>query len=194
MATEPKTVRETNIRMDGADRQINLIQTLLWIVLGSLGAIFAGAIAIYVQVGEIKSALAVQDSKLEGISKRLATLEEGTRSRDARLLREIVGLGAKLDQRSLPGIQPLNLADGEITFLRAYFKIRAPTTAGVGNVVAAKYYSVGDVYSGETNRFPDDVAQKLPKLKGLNYTLDEHSGAMLITNAASAIVAIVRPA
>jgi hypothetical protein len=58
MSTDPKTFRETNLVIAGLEARVGLILKMIWAVIGMLGTLMAGAVALLSQVGDVKSDLA----------------------------------------------------------------------------------------------------------------------------------------
>lgn len=96
--TEPKTIRETSLVVealasrvetttaavetrfgdfkDAFDARLGQTQRMVWVVIGLLGTLMLGAAGLYVQVGEIKTDLAVAKATLKSIDDRTGKTEK----------------------------------------------------------------------------------------------------------------------
>jgi hypothetical protein len=103
--TEPKTHREANIAREGLEARIGLLQKLVLAVLGMLGGLVLGAYAIYGQIGDLKSDVAVVKTNVVNISDRLARIEktiDDIRSDGGQILSRI----SRLEPPSRPLLSP----------------------------------------------------------------------------------------
>jgi hypothetical protein len=184
MAVEPKTIRETNIAMEGIEGRLGILSKMIWTVVGLLGTLLLAAFALYSQLGDIKTDLAVLKSTVGTIGDRQAKIEESVRSLESKALASLNRIETRLLPPDTPVLAPLNLDPDQIAFLREALKARRtdkPALAKIGDLVADfKFPSL-----------PDFVVDKIPFLRGFRYTYDQ-SGAILLL-AGGRVVQIVEP-
>jgi len=81
MPAEPRTIRESNFVVSGLEARLGLVLKMVWGVIALLGTLLAGAGALYVQIGELKTDAAVIKSSIVAINAKLAEIETvGTRN------------------------------------------------------------------------------------------------------------------
>jgi hypothetical protein len=92
---------------------------------------------------------------------------------------------ARVDARMfVPAFKALRLKPEEEQFIRDFFGLTGAST------VSTRYW-IGETNTEAAAPIPDDLVVKLPLLKGLNFAKDPQNGAILITDGANRIVAIV---
>jgi hypothetical protein len=199
MALETKTIRETNIAMEGIEGRLRILSKMIWAVIGFLGTLLIAAFALNSQLGDIKTDLAVLKSNVGVIGERLAKIEqnlpkieESLRSMESKTLGSLSRIETRL-AASPPEVKqppkddqiiltPLLLADDEIAFIRQALKAQQ-----TGKPLLAK---VGDQAADTDAQYlPDSIVRKIPRLKGYRYAYDP-SGAILIL-AAGRVVQII---
>jgi hypothetical protein len=74
--TEPKTIRETAILLAGVDARLGLVQKMVWGLFALLGTLLAGAAALYVQIGDLKTEVAVVRATTQAIDTRSLKFEK----------------------------------------------------------------------------------------------------------------------
>ena len=189
---EPKTPREANIALEA---RVGLLQKLVWSVLTMLGAVVLGAISIYVQIGDLKSDVAVVKTNVVNISERLAKIEktiDDIRFDGGQILSRISRLEPPPRQPALPAPAPdpvvagFSLTDSEAKLLRELLRAPAKTAA------APKYGLWEKLPDSDVQLLPDDVTGKMVKLKGFRYALDPNNNAIaLVEPSGSVVVAII---
>jgi hypothetical protein len=192
--TEPKTHREANIAREGLEARVGLLQKLQWWVLGLLVAVVLGAIGINVQIGDLKSDVAVVKTNVVNINDRLARIEktiDDIRSDGGQILSRISRLEPPPRQPALPAPAPdpivagFYLTDGEAKRLREL--LRAPP-----KTAAAPTYGLWEkLPDSDVRPLPDDVTSNLVKLKGLRYALDPNNNAIALVEPSGSVVAII---
>jgi hypothetical protein len=181
LAAEPKNIRESNFAMAGLEGRLTLIQAMVWSVIGLIGALIAGAFALYLQLGEIKTDVAVLKNTLGTIKEQQAKIEEGLRSIESKTLGSLSRIENRLASNQPPPApdpkqdDPLNLSAEDIATIREILKPQ-PT----GNQLTVR---VGDVAQGVLIPIlPSAVTDKIPRLRNYRYTIDRQSGAVLIVS------------
>jgi hypothetical protein len=185
MAVEPKTIRETNIAMEGIEGRLGILSKMIWTVVGLLGTLLIAAFALYSQLGDIKTDLAVLKSTVGVIGDRQAKIEESVRSLESKALASLNRIETRLLPTGTLALAPLDLEPDQIAFLRDALKPRRtdkPTLAKIGNLFADSKFPY----------VPDYIVEKIPKLKGLRYTYDQ-SGAILLLAGGGWVVQIIEP-
>ncbi len=168
MAIEPKTVRETNIVIQGVVDRLDLVQKMTWGVIALLGTLIAGAAALYVQIGDVRTDVAVMKSTLGAMKEQQSAIQESLRSIEAKTQASLSRIENKLASNQAPGTPepPLNLADSEIDLLRTVLK-----GARTGRPVEAK---MGDqVPDGAIKALPSNIIDKIPRLRDYGYAYDQ---------------------
>jgi hypothetical protein len=192
--TEPKTHREANIAREGLEARVGLLQKLQWWVLGLLVAVVLGAIGINVQIGDLKSDVAVVKTNVVNINDRLARIEktiDDIRSDGGQILSRISRLEPPPGQPALPAPAPdsivagFYLTDGEAKLLRELLRAPPKTAA------APKYGLWEKLPDSDVRPLPDDVTSKLVKLKGLRYALDPNNNLIALVEPSGSVVAII---
>jgi hypothetical protein len=201
---DPRTVREATIAQAGLEARLGLLQKLILAVIGLLGAILLGAAAIYVQVGDLKTDVAVTKNTVATINERVAKMEKGIddiRSETGQIRSEtgqILSRVARLDpqpvpQRPQPASPPdlrnviggFYVTEGEGKALRELLgapqKTDAPPKIGLWQRVSEQLLKP----------IPDDVAAKLPKLKGLRYAIDPGNNAIALAEPSGLVIATI---
>jgi hypothetical protein len=195
MATEPKNIREVHFILEGLEGRLALVLKMTWGVIGLLGALLAGAAALYSQIGDIKSDVAVLKSNGETLKGQQAAIQDALRSTETKVLGPLSEIRTALvNQNQLspnpprPDDAPLNLSADEIAFLRESLQVKRKgdnTLARIGEVVPT---------SAIMPLIPASVTDKIPRLKGYRYTLDAGSGALLIVSRSLRVAEIIEPA
>lgn len=107
--TEPKTIRETAILVAGLDARLGLLQKMVWGIFALLGTLLAGAAALYVQIGDLKTEIAGIRATVAASGDRLARIEKSVED-----LRVEIGQAhrilSRLDARLTLGPPPLDPA------------------------------------------------------------------------------------
>jgi septation ring formation regulator EzrA len=76
MIPEPKTIRESNIFVAGIEARLGLVQKMVWGVIALLGTLLAGAAALYVQIGDLRTDLAVVKTNVTAINDRVVKMDK----------------------------------------------------------------------------------------------------------------------
>ncbi|NVO17183.1 MAG: hypothetical protein HXX10_24420 [Rhodoplanes sp.] len=109
--TEPKTIRETAILVGGLDARLGLVQKMVWGIFALLGTLLAGAAALYVQIGDLKTEIAGIKATVAASSDRLGKIEkslEDLRIEIAQAHRVLSRLDARLSSANIPPRPPVN--------------------------------------------------------------------------------------
>jgi hypothetical protein len=193
--TEPRTHREANIARQGLEARLGLLQKLIWTVIGLLGAMLAGAAAIYVQVGDLKTDLAIVQTSVSNVSDRLARIEktiDDIRDNSGQILSRISRLEPAPRPQPTPAPSPdsrpiagFYLTDGEVKLLREL--LRAPPKSDA----PAKYGQWDRLPESDTAPLPDDVTGKMAKLKGLRYAIDPGNNAIALVEPSGIVIATI---
>jgi hypothetical protein len=209
MATEPKSVREVNVVLEGILKQFELFQksiearfdflrNIVWVVIGLLGALLAGAFALSNQIGEIKTDVALLKSQSsEFTQKQTAVLEslkstaEGALARvENRLASLTTGQGL---QQTSNLEEPLKLSRLDTLLIRSLLKpvkTGRPLEIKVGDevkeVISADRVSIIPTIAP----LPAELTDEVTKFKGLSFAYDP-SGAVLIVSPSRRVVAII---
>lgn len=80
MTTEPKSFRETNLVLGGIEARVDLVQKMVWAVIGLLGALVTGAFALYSQIGDLKTNVAVVKTTAATINERVTRIDKSVES------------------------------------------------------------------------------------------------------------------
>jgi hypothetical protein len=133
LAIEPKSFRETNLVLEGLEARLGLIQKLTWYVIGLLGALIAGAAALYFQLGDIRTDVAVLKANFGSLKEQQSEIQQSLRSIDSKTQTSLSRIENKLTPAApapvplatpLPGPEetPLRLGGDEIALLREMLK------------------------------------------------------------------------
>jgi hypothetical protein len=179
--------------MAGLEGRLKLIQVGVGLVIGLLGTLIAGAFALYLQLGEVKTDVAVLKSNLGTIKEQQAKIEESLRSIETRALGSLSRIESRLavnQPAPTPELKqddpPPNLSAEEIATIKEVLKPR-PT----GKPTTVK---VQDTPGGTIIPLPREIVEKFPRLKAFRYAIDEQSGAVLIvSNRTGRILEIIEP-
>jgi hypothetical protein len=198
--TEPRTPREANIAREGLEARVGLLQKLIWAVIGLLGAMLAGAAAIYVQVGDLKTDVAVVKNTVAGINERLAKIEktiDDIRSEIGQVRTETGQILSRVSRAEPPSpprpqqpdlrnvIAGFYVTDGEAKLLRELLGAAPKTDA------PPKISLWQRVSEQPLNPISDEIAARLPKLKGLRYAIDPGNNAIALTEPSGIVIATI---
>jgi hypothetical protein len=194
LAIEPKTFRETNIVLEGLEARLNLIQKMTWGVIGLLGALITGAAALYFQLGDIRTDVAVLKANLGSLKEQQSAIQESLRSIDTRTQASLSRIENKLASNQTPAPlqgpdeSPLKLADEEIALLRAVLKtvkFDKPQEAKIGNFVSDQ---------ATLAVMPRAIIDKIPRLASYSFTYDPSGSLLIVSNRTGRVAAIIEPA
>ncbi|MBR1232581.1 hypothetical protein [Bradyrhizobium sp. AUGA SZCCT0182] len=192
MASEPKTIRETNLALLGLEGKLGLLQSMVWAVIGLLGTLIAGAFALYSQIGEIKTDVAVVKSSFSALKEQQTAIQESIRSIDAKSQASFSRIENRLGgNQLLPAPQesaPLNLAQAEVDLIKAFLKV-SRTTSPLAT-------SLGMNIEDDTSLrpLPQLVVAKIPRLAAYSYMYDPSGALVLVSNRNRKVEAIIQPA
>jgi hypothetical protein len=180
MPTEPKTIRETHFVVEGLEARVVLIQTIVWWVLGLLGTLIAGAIALYVQLGDVKTDLGSVKATITAINGQITELGKDIRELRNEQSSATMTLG-RIDTAiaALPkgppnsaNIQRIVSSPSNVQLVRAMLK---PVPTG------QKIYAFGERVSGvNVPLLPSEVIDKFPELTGLGYIFDAKASIVFV--------------
>jgi hypothetical protein len=191
MSTEPKTFRETNLVIAGLEARVGLILKMIWAVIGMLGTLMAGAVALLSQVGDVKSDLASVKASIVALNDRIAGLESGIR--DVRSAQSSAATTlARIDTAVAapppkPGTNPTDLLRIVSSSFNAQYmrEVLKPVPTG------QRTYVLGERVSGLTvPLLPPAVIDKLPELTGLGYIFDA-KGQIVLVDGSYRVAAII---
>ena len=189
--TDPKTIREQNIQNEGfrkgMEDRVGVFQKMVWTVIGLLGALLVGAIAIYIQIGDIKIDVAVIKTNLTNLIERFSKVEknvEDSRADQLQILRTVGGIETRLPKPD-PIIAGFYLTASEASavasFLRPPLKSDNPPTIAVGSRVPENML----------RPLPNDLLAKVPRLNGVRYAIDANNAIALVAPGTDVVFAIV---
>lgn len=188
--TDPRTIRESNIAREGLEGRVDLLQKWLWGVTGLLGTILAAAVAIYSQVGDVKTDIAVIKTSVTNISGRLERMEKGLDDirNDGRTIlgrlrpAEPAPRPPTRDPRDI--IAGFWVTDAEAKLIRELLQAPQKTDAPPKIALWSRV--------PEATLIPDELVGKLPKLKGLRYAVDPGNNAIaLIEPIGNGVIALI---
>jgi hypothetical protein len=198
MPIEPKTIRETNFVIAGLDARLGLIQKMVWVVVGLLGTLLAGAAALYYQVGDLRTDVATIKTDLSTVKGQTERLTSGlqnfneAQSNALDALRRIEGrVGtSRFDPQQPRQDRPVNLplielSDSEIQIIRDVLKPTRNPGAG---------FKLGEIISGTIVPFlPSAITEKIPKLQGIRYSFDADGAIALVDGTSYRVIKIIAP-
>jgi hypothetical protein len=192
MSPEPKTVKEAafavasvearldlaqNLAQKSVEAQLGLVQKMVWAVIALLGTLFGGAIGLYVQIGDLKTDIAVIKTNVAAINAHIIDVS----SPGDRASKALERIEARLDTGG--GVSPLNnqgltfqvgangspvltLSSDETQLIRDILK---PVPKGT-----PQQFRVGDSLGPGIfiSLLPTPITSKFPRLRGLFYFFD----------------------
>jgi hypothetical protein len=204
MTTEPKSFRETNLVLGGIEARVDLVQKMVWAVIGLLGALVTGAFALYSQIGDLKTDIAVVKTTVATINERLTRIDKSVESVLASGVTASSALSrieARLSAMSLQQPNPLvvsvpprgptplyeiTFTDGEKQLIREFINpIR---------VAESPAYQIGEIAPVTSlSMLPEPIVAKIPRLTGLRYAVDRGGTILIVDGATYRIAAIIPP-
>jgi hypothetical protein len=169
----------------------------VWWVIGVLGAVFTGAIALYWQLGDIKADVAAVKASMVSINERLAGLDAGIREVRTAQTTAATTL-ARIDETTknpprsglLPSPPVRDPPEKVAAFppnAQLIREVIRPTPTGT------RPYSVGEVLGAVTvPLLPATIVGKFPELRGLGCLVDAKA-AIALVDANYRVVAIIAP-
>ena len=194
MAIEPKSFRETNLVLEALEARLNLIQRMTWSVIGLLGALVAGAAALYLQLGDIKTDVAVLRANFGSLKEQQSAIKESLQSMDTKIQASLSRMENKLTSNQTPPLvpgpdgTPLKLGDEEIALLRVILK---PTKYG-----KPQEAKIGQPVSDRAKLFamPRAIIDKIPRLANYSYTYDPSGSILIVSNSTKLVADIIEAA
>jgi outer membrane murein-binding lipoprotein Lpp len=201
MAVEPKTVRETSLVIAGIEARLDLVQKMVWAVIALLGTLVAGAGALYFQIGDLKTDVAVIKTNAAAINEKVSKIEtsiDDVRSAGNLASTTLGRIETRLDTAASQGrvggpgfLVGLTLSSDETQLIRAVLK---PVLKGV-----PQQFKVGDLLEPGifVAMLPREITSKFLRLSGLLYFTDRSGALMLVASIApgyNVIVGTVTPA
>ena len=205
MTTEPKSFRETNLVLGGIEARVDLVQKMVWAVIGLLGALVTGAFALYSQIGDLKTDVAVVKTTAATINERVTRIDKSVESvlasgitASSALSRIEARLSAmSLQQQPNPLVVPvpprgptplyeITFTDGEKQLIREFIKpIR---------LAESPAYQIGEIAPVTSlSMLPEPIVAKIPRLTGLRYAVDRGGTILIVDGATYRIAAIIPP-
>jgi hypothetical protein len=155
---------------------VDILKSMTFVVIGFLGTIVAGGIGLFVQINGVRTELSQKIDKLEGA---VAELRGGQTAASGTL--------SRIEKRLAETQQPplLALTAEQVELLHSALKFD-PNLAykGIGQPGAL----LPDV---KLYDYPSGVADKIPALKGTQYTFDMKEQILIVSTADRRIVAVV---
>lgn len=209
--SEPRTIRELNI-------SFSVFQKMVWTIIGFLGALIIGAIAIYIQTGDLKTDLAVVKANTSNIVERLKGFDSRIAVLDSRLVAvdknvQAVDKNVQTIDRNVQAIdRNVQEARSDDRVLRAIGRVENqgirtdPVVAGfyVTTFEAtlimqylrlptktgnAPILSIGSrVDDTQLRPMPEAVVMKSPRLKGMRYIIDQDNFSIALVGPDTDIV------
>lgn len=154
---------------------------MVWAVIGMLGTLMAGAVALLSQVGDVKSDLASVKATVVGINDRMSGLESGIRemrtaqNSAATTLARIDTAVATAPPRASPTPADV-LRIANLPFNAQFMRdILKPVPTG------QRTFAVGERVTGSVvPLLPSVVVEKIPELTGLGYLIDAKAQIVLV--------------
>jgi hypothetical protein len=160
---------------------------MVWTIIGLLGALLVGAIAIYVQIGDLKTDVAVIKTNITNLVERFSKVEkavEDSRADQVQILRTIGGIESRLPKPD-PIVAGFYLTASEASaiafFLRPPLKSDKPPTFTIGSRVSENML----------RPLPNDLLAKVPRLNGVRYVIDANNAIALVAPGTDVVFAIV---
>jgi hypothetical protein len=202
MATEPRTFRESSIRVEGIEERLGLLQKLVWAILGLLVGVLTAAGGLSWQIGDLKTDIAVVKTNVAAVAERVNKIDKNVETIGTDLNLALVDIGrieARLSaappvpqqpqqrQQQSPQERPRDilLSQSEMNVIRQILK---PATTGT-----LASMRLGDRVSESLPPLPAAVVDKIPKLKDFRYTIDRNGAILLVDAGSNTITTIIPP-
>jgi hypothetical protein len=194
--SDPRTIREVNIATGGMEKRIKLLQWVGGGICALLVALLGVGIAQYRDIGKVEVDVGAIKATVEGIEKRLGLIET-----DLRAVRTDQGqILAKIQTPPTPPAPPptppprlqdliaggFYITDAEASLIRDFLKA-GPKKPDVPSKIALW----DRLPQSDTQPLPDDLAAKLPKIKGLRFTTDVNNAIALVEPSQNVVIAII---
>jgi hypothetical protein len=192
LAIEPRSFRETNLVLEGLEARLDLIQKMTWGVIGLLGALVAGAAALYFQIGDIRTDVAVLKTNFGSLKEQQTAIQETLRLIDSKTQASLSRIENKLTSNQTPppipgpDEKPLRLGDDEIAMLRGALK---PTKND-----KPQQAKIGDIVSDRLFVLPAAIIDKIPRLVSYGYTYDQSGSVLIVSNRTRRVAEIIEAA
>lgn len=190
MAPAPRTSE----RLATAEEAVSWLKRAFWTSvttgIGFIGSLFIVGHALYVQIGDVKTEIAVAKNNISNVGERLNRIEQSLAAlpRIEALLRNAPAPAPP--PGSPPPVQvfsSLGLTDNEVHLIQGVLK---PTATG-----KPLKFKIGDQISDViVPRLPDAIVEKVPKLRGFRYTIDQSGAVLIVEDARNTVVSIIPPA
>jgi hypothetical protein len=206
------TAKEVSIDLAGfkssVDKQFSLLTKAVFGFYALMVAVIGGGFLLHRDLSDIKAQISKSDEGITGLRRnltsvqgRMGVLEKNTSDivttqKDIAVVQrqilaaqgQIVASLGRIDSRlgSPLAVQPLALSPGEEQSIRDFFGIPK-------GLAKTPKYGIGDVIQNSAP-VPDDLAAKVPRLKGFTYAKDPDNGSVLIVDITGHVVAVVGPA
>ncbi|HEV7600085.1 MAG TPA: hypothetical protein VGO49_07465 [Bradyrhizobium sp.] len=199
MVTEPKTIREANFVSAGIEARLGLVQAMVWVVVGLLGTLIAGAGALYFQIGDLKTDIALIKTSVASINERLIKLDKNFEDHGLSALLRIEALVSPNRDRgrsTVPSAQMVDrmiivgpsivLAQSEIQFVLDMLKPDRTSEQGT--------FKIGDQLPDLIlPHLPQVILERVPKLRGFRYTIDRNGAILLVADLGNHVLGIILP-
>lgn len=185
---DPKSIRELNA-------SFTVFQTMVWTIIGFIGTLILGSLAIYSQLGDLKTDLAVikvstsntterlkaLDDRLGALDARIASMDKSTQEGRAEMLRAVSRVESQ-GIRTDPVVAGFYVTAFEATliiqFLRPSIRTNRPAVLSVGSRVD----------EGRLQPLPEDAVIKSPRLRGVRYVIDDDNFKIALTGPGTDVV------
>lgn len=192
--SDPRTIREANLQSEGfrrsTDERISTLQKMIWGVITMMGTLGIGAAGIYIQIGDLKTDLAVLKTNVANVGDRLTKIEGGNNEirTDQRQVLTTLGRIENRQQRDTGGgvVAGLYLTEIQAENIRRFLNTPARTDT------RANFHVGLQLPDGVAKPLPDDLVAKIaPQLKGANYAIDSNNAIALTLPGTNVIFAII---
>jgi hypothetical protein len=174
--------------------KVTMLQWLGGIVIAFLTTLGAGGAALYHHVTGLRT-------DLEIVKRDTADLITRTKAVQSQLDRSVAAGAPVLDTLKRietrlavappnPGATILSLNAAETDLLKTAF---LPVMAKWSNFVDARYTPGDPIKTPDLQPIPDAVWQKVPAVKGLQFTFDEKRNLLLVSSQGTRVLAVIPP-
>lgn len=189
MASEPRTVRELNFAVEG---RLGLLTKMVFVLAALLVSIAGGVALVYQQLGGVAVNVATTTERVTGLGERVARIEKQLENIAAGQAQQMSSLGrieARLPNQPRPDSSDIvALTPAEAEFVRSALKAIPVPMRMLGK------FKLGDnLAEGTLVPVPEQVSEKLPKLKGAKFAFDQDGSIAITAGINNRIIGIVPP-
>jgi hypothetical protein len=163
-----------------------IVHRTFFVVLAVVGVATLAGFAVYIQISTLKAEIAALKREAAATKEKLGKLEKGMAD-VATAQTDLVAALSRTDTRGWPARGSMTLSDDEKRLVRSMIRVapRAPGTAQTINVDDA-------IPSSALIPIPEQLMEKLPKLKGARFTVDRN-GAIAIVGPHGRVEIVISP-